>query len=191
MNPAGPGEECMACTARTARTVSRIDKVPCLRSNLLHLRLFVTDFWLEDHNWSHRWPSGGRRENITAWASSDTRTIQVTHDYSANILELEVREFVPIEKDMLCMQWEDRGIIKSVLLPMYAVADTFTATKIYKRYIGQESPQVFNSTVNENERLLRETYKIAITTSKAAKVRYLVLVYSLADDSVTQICSAR
>jgi len=110
-------------------------------------------------------------DNITHWASSVLKNIQVTQDYGPTALTFTVRQFVPVKGDMLHRQWSDGGIIKSVAIPNYAIVDMAAALQVHKDFITKEGPQFFKSSLDYNDRLLWDTYSAAIWFSNASKVR--------------------
>ena len=73
--------------------------------------------------------------------------------------------------DMLCRQWADGAVTKSVEIPNYAIVDMAAALQVHKDFIVNEGPQLFKSTLNYNDRLLWDTYSTAIRFSNASKVR--------------------
>jgi len=92
---------CLTCQKVTKPT---LHKLPCLRYKLTDIRLFREGSYAAGREWSHRW-SNNNMENITEWASSELKKIQVTQDYGPTSLTFTVREFVPIAGDMLDRQW--------------------------------------------------------------------------------------
>ena len=147
-----------------------MSKLPCLRYKLADVRLFREGSFATGHEWSHRW-SGKKMENITGWASSNTKTICVTQDYGDSAIAVKVGQFIPVKGDMLHRQWADGNIIKSVPIPNYAIVDMEAALRAYKDHIVNDGPKYFKSALNFNDRLLWDTYSMAIDYSKTAAVR--------------------
>lgn len=108
--------------------------------------------------------------DVSTWADSEIRTIQITQDYSPRPLALQVRRFAPIEGDMLSRYWVHGSIKKSVMLPPYAIANLKEAEKSYKEYITNEGKHFFLSTLDPKERLLWETYNMAMGATRNAMV---------------------
>jgi hypothetical protein len=146
-----------------------MSRLPCLRYKLADVRLFREGSFAAGHEWSHRW-SGRKMENIKAWASSGTKTIYITQDYGDSAIAVEVRQFVPVQGDMLHRQWADGSVIKSVPIPNYAIVDMEAALRAYKDHIVNDGPKYFKSALNFKDRLLWDTYSIAIDFSSTASV---------------------
>lgn len=144
-------------------------KLPCLRYKLRDIRLFREGSYAAGREWSHRWTTN-TMENITQWASAESKQIQVTQDYGDTTLTFTVREFVPVAGDMLCRQWSDGGVIKSVQIPNYAIVDMAEALQVHKDFIIDKGAQFFKSTLDYNDRLLWDTYDNAIWFSNESKV---------------------
>ena len=109
-------------------------------------------------------------DNITQWASSELKKIQVTQDYGETTLTFTVREFVPVEGDMLHRQWSDGGVTKSVKIANYAIVDMAAALQVHRDFILSQGPLLFKSVLDYNDRLLWDTYDTAIWFSNESKV---------------------
>jgi hypothetical protein len=151
-------------------TKPKMSRLPCLRYKLADVRLFREGSFASGHEWSHRW-SGQKMENITNWASTNIKSILVTQDYGDSAIEVKVGQFVPVKGDMLHRQWADGSIIKSVPIPNYAIVDMEEALRAYKDHIVNDGPKYFKSALNFNDRLLWDTYSVAIDYSNTALVR--------------------
>jgi hypothetical protein len=151
-------------------TKSKVSKLPCLRYKITEVRLFVTSM-APGRVWSTRWQDT-RLKDIDNWASSETRTIKMTQDFSPRPMTIQVRRFVPLESDMLHRSWAHGGVKKSVTLPPYAFANMRAALQTYLDYINQEGSEHFNSILDRDDKLLRETYSAAIKASNGAMVSF-------------------
>ena len=147
---------------------TKFSSLPCLRYKITDIRMLKLGN-VPGHEWTKRW-AGSRYNDISNWDSSELRTIKVTQGYSPNGMTLVVRRFKPSPGDMLHRSWVDGTTKKSVLLPPYAIVDIEAATQAYKEYINQEGPQFFNSILDPNDRIIRETYSQAIYASNHANV---------------------
>jgi hypothetical protein len=161
-DPLNPKGACLTCQRVIKPTMRNL---PCMRYKLTEVRLFREGSLAVGREWSHRW-SNNKMNNITAWASTEMKKIHVTQDYGPNAIVFEVREFVPMEGDMLQRQWSDNGVIKSITMPNYAIVDMAAALQAYKEFIVNEGPQFFRSTIDYNDRLLWDTYTMALRFSK-------------------------
>jgi hypothetical protein len=155
-------------------TKPTLHKLPCLRYKLTDIRLFREGSYAAGREWSHRW-SSNRMDNITQWASSDLKKIQVTQDYGPTTLSFIVREFAPVKGDMLNRQWSDGGVTKSVAIPNYAIVDMAAALQVHRDFVVSQGAQLFKSTLDYNDRLLWDTYDAAIWFSNESKVRYSMI----------------
>lgn len=156
----------MTCQKVTKPT---LHKLPCLRYKLTDIRLFREGSYAAGREWSHRW-SSNNMDNITQWASSELKKIEVTQDYGQTSLTFTVREFVPIEGDMLHRQWFDGGVTKSVKIANYAIVDMAAALQAHRDFILSQGPLLFKSVLDYNDRLLWDTYDTAIWFSNESKV---------------------
>ena len=152
---------CLTCQKVLNMTIR---KFSCLRWKITDVSLFkpgqviglpLTRRWLDS-----------TLVDIPTWASSDKKTIQTTEGYGSRTVTLEVREFVPIEGDVLHRHWWAASVKKEVLMPPYALAHVDAATQAYKDYISQSSPDFFKEAARSKmDWHFRDTYNIAIETS--------------------------
>jgi hypothetical protein len=119
--------------------------------------------------WSTRWQDTELKD-IENWASSEIRTVQITQDFSPRPMSIQVREFTPLESDLLDRSWAHGSVKKSVTLPPYAFANMRSALQAHLDYINQEGSEYFNSILDRNDKLLRETYSAAIKASNSTMV---------------------
>ncbi|CAG8961672.1 hypothetical protein HYFRA_00006209 [Hymenoscyphus fraxineus] len=166
-DPSNPKGACLTCQKVTKPTMHRL---PCLRYKLTDIRLFREGSYAAGREWSHRW-STNTMENITKWASPERKQLVVTQDYGPTTLTFTVREFIPLEGDMLERQWSDNGVIKSVPIPHYAIVDMAEALQVHREFIVNQGAQFFKSILDFNDRLLWDTYDTAIWFSNEATAR--------------------
>jgi len=163
-DPANPRGTCLTCQ-RVMKPTLR--KLPCLRYKLTEVRLFREGSFAVGHEWSHRW-SGKTLDDITHWASSEVKMVQVTQDYSPSPISFEVREFEPMPGDKLQRRWVHEGVQKTATLPNYAILNMKDAVKAHREFIVNEGPYFFKNTLNYNDRLLSGTYTMALKLSNDA-----------------------
>lgn len=96
----------------------------------------------------------------------------MTQDFSPRPMVINVRRFIPLESDMLHRSWAHGAVKKSVTLPPYAFANMRAALQTYLDYINQEGSEHFNSILDRDDKLLRETYSAAIKASNSAMVSF-------------------
>jgi hypothetical protein len=112
-------------------------KLPCVRYKFTEIRLFLPS-QSPGHERTQRWPDR-KLKDISNWASDHTRIICTTEGFSAASLDLEVRQFVPIEGDVLDRHWFlPGGIKKSIQIPLYAIAYVEPAKRGYIEYVNRQ-----------------------------------------------------
>ena len=115
-------------------------------------------------------------KDIDHWASSESRTIQITQDYSAVPLIVEVRRFKPREGDRLTKSWVEGTVKKTIQLPPYAFANLKATEQVYINYINQQGPAFFKNIVDHKDTLLWGTYSTAVKASNNAMVSLISLI---------------
>ncbi|KAI9696522.1 MAG: hypothetical protein M1820_008150 [Bogoriella megaspora] len=155
---ANPTGSCLTCRRLSG---SSIPGQPCLRYKITDASLYREQEgpWRE---WTERWPKmeGGE---ITEWASSDIRTIEVTHGFGSARYKLRVREFIPIPGDKMAERWTDGyGNLKEHPIPHYAIADKKEAEGELHRYMDESIWDFIKDSVNWDDPLLRLTYRAAV-----------------------------
>lgn len=132
--------------------------------------------WLRaGHVWSERWKSN-QKKDISTWADTEIRTIEVTQDYSPRPMKLKVRRFIPVEGDMLSRSWVHGSVKKSVTLPPYAIVSIKEAEKTYLDFVNSEGTEFFVSTLSKDDKLVWETYDTAIHASNNSMVSWRSLI---------------
>lgn len=120
--------------------------------------------------------------DITDWASDETKTITVSQIFLDAPYEVKVKEFIPVQGDMLVEQWNSGGVVKSHKIPRYALADMEETARMLQKFIdksvanyilGALAPR--NSGKTEDE-LLYQTYMGAFRHVHEAKVSFKPVV---------------
>jgi len=102
-------------------------------------------------------------KDISNWASDHTRIICTTEGFSAATLDLEVRQFVPIEGDVLDRHWFlPGGIKKSIQIPLYAIACVEPAKRGYIEYVKRARKELPKIWLSNKDQLLVNTYTAAV-----------------------------
>lgn len=102
-------------------------------------------------------------DEIENWASPDIKTIYVSEGYTANSVELRVREFVPQEGDRLQRSWvTETGETRCVEIPPYALVDLDKARTAYSEYIKTGLVECCKKILGPREKLLWQTYGMAL-----------------------------
>lgn len=113
----------------------------------------------------------------TDWASSEIRTVEVSPNHVFAPFKFRVREFIPVEGDLLEEQWTTPHGKQTIALPRYAVADMHEAANDMKEYIERNISNYIAVTVGHLDQLLWETYTHAfrhIGTAKTPEERALL-----------------
>jgi uncharacterized protein YecT (DUF1311 family) len=138
--------------------------MPCLRYKLTDVRLFKPGP-VKGHEWTRRWVEGVP-DDISHWASPDTRKVKVTEEYTRHTVELRVRQFVPQEGDSLERTWVHDGVRKRVMIPAYAIVNLDEAKGAYSNYINLNLPECCKSVLSGKDKLLMATYGAALRAAR-------------------------
>ena len=112
---------------------------------------------------------GSRRHQHLA--SSEVKTIRLSQTYLDAPYEVEVREFEPVEGDMLEEKWTSNGTIKVHKIPRYALADMKKAALVLQNFIQGSIGTYISGTVGLSDQLIWQTYLFAFKHARDAKVR--------------------
>ncbi|KAK4033686.1 hypothetical protein C8A01DRAFT_49768 [Parachaetomium inaequale] len=169
-DPDGP---CLTCLALT---VPIMCKLPCLR-------WIITDSSLYREQsrpyqlFSKRWQSMDLVD-ISTWASTEVKRIRLSQIYLDVPYDVEVREFEPVEGDMLEERWTSNGVTKSHRIPRYALADMERSAAVLQAFIQDNIARYICGTVGQSDELIWQTYFFAFRHAQTAKTpteRELVL----------------
>ena len=108
--------------------------------------------------------------DITDWRSHEIKTIEVTQMFLHAPYFIEVREFIPLEGDMLEEKWTDGGVMKSHRIPPYALADMKKTAQTMRCFLGRSTVTYVKGTVGNSDAFLWTTYQMAIVYSQQAPV---------------------
>ena len=122
-------------------------------------------------------------EDITEWASTEIKIIEVTQGFS------EVREFIPVEGDLLEESWNSGGIVKRHKCPPYAVANVEKAAQDLRQFIDDNISAYIIGAVGQSDILLWSTYYMAFKQSKEAPVSHAKLVSAAQGGLLTKLVS--
>jgi hypothetical protein len=110
--------------------------------------------------WTRRWEDT-IIDNITGWASMDTKIVRVTAGYTKHSVQLRVRQFIPQEGDKLERSWVVDGTTKSVRIPPYAIVDLESARKEYSKHIDESLFDCLSAILRDHDSLVMRTYQLA------------------------------
>lgn len=138
--------------------------MPCLRFKITDVKLFKPGN-VKGYEWTRRWVEG-IPDDISQWASAETKTVKVTEGYTEQPIELRVRQFIPQEGDRLERSWVHEGTTRTVNIPPYAIVNLEEAKSTYNDYIKQKLPECCKKVLSSKEKLLFATYVAAIKASR-------------------------
>ncbi|KAI2602016.1 hypothetical protein GGR54DRAFT_654819 [Hypoxylon sp. NC1633] len=160
-NPTDKIGTCLTCL-KVAN--AKVWRMPCLRFKITDVKLFKPGN-VKGYEWTRRWGEG-IPDDISQWASPETKLVKVTEGYTEQPIELRVRQFVPQEGDRLERSWVHEGTRKNVKIPPYAIVNLEEAKSTYTNYIKQALPECCKKVLSSKEKLLLFTYAAAIKASR-------------------------
>ena len=107
---------------------------------------------------------------ITEWATPDLKTIQISLDLCPEPFVVVVRQFVPMEGDILQRKWTDGKTRKFKDVPPYAIQNMEETALRLSRWIKDNLDAAIGHLLSEKEPILRETYSVAKTFAASALV---------------------
>ncbi|KAL4941730.1 hypothetical protein BDV06DRAFT_212435 [Aspergillus oleicola] len=158
-NPDDPHGPCDTCRKAHGSKALSVMRLPCLR-------LIITDISLYREQempcqlFSKRWKTMDLID-ITDWASSEIKTITLCQNNAEAPYEVQVREFVPLEGDMLELTWDSGHGVRRHKMPQYALADMESAAKALKWLTSTYVVQYIVGTVGNLDDLIWQTYYFA------------------------------
>ncbi|KAK5654757.1 hypothetical protein OQA88_7082 [Cercophora sp. LCS_1] len=173
-DPEDPFGSCLTCKRITGPTLC---KMPCYRYIITDASLYREQrapFQL----YTRRWQSMDM-VNIAedGWASPEVRIIEVSPNHIYAPFKFRVREFVPVDGDLLEEQWTTAHGKQTIALPRYAVVDMHETATEMKEYIERNISNFIAVTVGHLDQLLWETYTTAfrhIGTARTPEERSLL-----------------
>ncbi|KAI1157156.1 hypothetical protein F4825DRAFT_467981 [Nemania diffusa] len=160
-NPEDKNGTCMTCL-RVSNV--KVWRMPCLRYKITDVRLFKPGP-VKGHEWTRRWVEGVP-DDISHWASPETRNVKVTEGYTDYAVELRVRQFVPQDGDSLERSWVHDGVRKRVVIPAYAIVNLEEAKSAYSNYITKSLPESCKKILNGKDKLVMATYWAALRAAR-------------------------
>ncbi|KAJ3551803.1 hypothetical protein NPX13_g11272 [Xylaria arbuscula] len=160
-NPEDRMGTCLTCSKVSNVKVWRM---PCLRYKITDVRLFKPGP-VKGHEWTRRWVEGSL-DDISHWASTETRRVRVSEGYTKDTVELRVRQFVPQEGDSLERTWVHDGVRKRVRIPAYAIVNLGEARDAYSTYINNSFVECCKRVLFGKDKLLLATYGAALRVTR-------------------------
>ncbi|KAI0120288.1 hypothetical protein F4776DRAFT_655877 [Hypoxylon sp. NC0597] len=161
INEADKHGSCLTCLKVSNVKVFRM---PCLRYKITDVKLFKPGN-VKGYEWTRRWIEG-IPDDISNWASLETKKVRVTEGYTEQAVELRVRQFIPQEGDRLERSWVHEGTRKRVTIPPYAIVSLEEAKSTYSAYIKQGLPECCKKVLSGKEKMILVTYGAAIKASR-------------------------
>ncbi|KAG5938453.1 hypothetical protein E4U59_003767 [Claviceps monticola] len=152
-NPNETGGPCLTCL-KVANT--KAGRFPCLRYKITDIKLFKSG-QVPGFEWTQRW-ANNITDPIQKWASTEMKVIHISTTYSKKTIELQVRQFVPLEGDKLERTWVHQGTKKSVTVPPYALMDLDAGKKAYLKHIYASMGDTLQLVADRSRGLVRMTY---------------------------------
>ncbi|KAI1390162.1 uncharacterized protein F4822DRAFT_226236 [Hypoxylon trugodes] len=156
---------CLTCMKVTGAKVWRM---PCLRYKITDVKLFKPGN-VKGYEWTRRWIEG-IPDDISQWASAETKKVKVTEGYTEQPVELRVRQFIPQDGDRLERSWVHDGNRRRVRIPPYAIVNLEEAKSAYDNYIKLGLPECCKKVLWGKDKLLSMTYAAAIKVSRDSSV---------------------
>ena len=142
--------------------------MPCLRLKIVDAALYDKGPHPQ-HIWTKRWNSMQIVE-ISAWASTEVRTICVTQEVGGTYYELQVKKFIPQDGDSLERKWFSNGEHKSHKCATYAISNMKMAAKTLQRFVQDNIAVTVAHSVDHVDTLLGPAYRIALELQINAEV---------------------
>ncbi|OTA92067.1 hypothetical protein M434DRAFT_75196 [Hypoxylon sp. CO27-5] len=161
INEADKHGSCLTCLKVSNMKVFRM---PCLRYKITDVKLFKPGN-VKGYEWTRRWIEG-IPDDISNWASLETKKVKVTEGYTEQAVELRVRQFIPQEGDRLERSWVHEGTQRRVTIPPYAIVNLEEAKATYTAYIKQGLPECCKKVLSGKDKMILVTYGAAIKASR-------------------------
>ncbi|KAL8296753.1 hypothetical protein RB597_006057 [Gaeumannomyces tritici] len=169
-DPQDPQGVCIRCMRLQLANKPVMCKLPCLRWIITDSSLYRE----QDRPYqmfSRRWQSMDLVDMDT-WASPQTRTISVSQIFLEAPYEVEVREFVPVEGDMLEEMWTSGdAVVKRHAIPRYAICDIKRTATVLEAFIDKSIGVYINGAIFNLDTLLWSTYIFAFGHIEKAKTQ--------------------
>jgi hypothetical protein len=109
-----------------------------------------------------------KMSDISTWANTETRRIEITLGLCQEPFAVTVRKFVPIIGDSLERSWYDGPTRKSKMIEPYAIARMSVVAVDFQRYVDANATQCMEHILAGSDVLIQETYAMASRHIKSA-----------------------
>lgn len=151
----------------------RLHKLPCARYKITECTLYRTGK-APGMEFTSRWPTM-KLKDITKWANSEVREVEVLSDVCPVPLRFKVRRFVPMPGDSLKRGWMDGKVKKFALTTPFAIVNMSEAVKDMRDYIDTHVQDCVAAYTAGADELIRHTYDYALKYMQRHSVRRHVL----------------
>jgi hypothetical protein len=107
--------------------------------------------------------------DLTGWASPQIKTIEISQGFGTSY-KIEVRQFIPVEGDLVHELWSHNGVMKYHKTPEWAIADMAKTSEIMKKSAKEDIASYIQHLIEPSDSLLWSTYWMAFEHSKTAPV---------------------
>ncbi|KAK5449838.1 hypothetical protein LTS15_008410 [Exophiala xenobiotica] len=145
-DPSDPTGECLPCKGRKGNVLCK--SIPCLRMIITKASLYRE----QDRPYqlfSTRWQNMDIVD-ITTWRSREVKTIQISQIFLDAPYSVEVREFEPVDGDMLEEKWMSGSEVKIHSIPRYALANMGKTAEMLVQYINNNVARYINGVFLKN-----------------------------------------
>ena len=163
--PDDPDGPCITCQRNRQWKMSYL---PCLRYKITDASVYREQF-APFQLFSQRWQNMNLVD-ITDWRSQKIEAIKVTQMFLHAPYFIAVREFIPLEGDVLEEKWTDGDVTKSHRTPPYALADMQKTAQTMRCFLDRSIIPYIEGTIGNMDALLRSTYQMAIVYAREAPV---------------------
>ncbi|KAL5940400.1 hypothetical protein ACKVV1_008069 [Pyricularia oryzae] len=159
---------CLTC--KKVANTSKVWRLPCLRLKINNIVLSKIG-QVRGFEWTSRWKDSTVADDISSWASLETRTIHVTEGFTGSSVALRVRQFVPQAGDSLERSWVGPdGTKRSVHIPHFAVVDMDATKAVLDKYIRNGIWEMCKKVIGPSKALIWNTYALALKRANSPAV---------------------
>jgi hypothetical protein len=108
--------------------------------------------------------------NITEWASPEVKTVHLSQGFLDSTFELKVKQFIPVEGDLLERDWAVGSTRRACRTAPYAIANLSEAAHEILRFIDKNAISYIKDDLDPSDELIWSTYAMAYKYAKSAKV---------------------
>lgn len=160
IDPSDPTGCCLTC--KKVANTNKIWRLPCLRLKINNIVLSKIG-QVRGFEWTSRWKDSTVADEISSWASPETKTIHVTEGFTGTSVALRVRQFIPQAGDSLERSWVGNdGVRRSVHIPNFAVVDMDATKASFDKYIKNGIWETCKRMIGPENTLMWNTYALAM-----------------------------